>query len=333
MQWFHGRQVTNTAAQHSLFGQRDEAGLLLRQLRRHFLLRDFGQVAAGGHAHQGLAGHVQQELPLRRCQALRRGRIKRHRRVAHHTVLLAGHITTIAIIEHLRFPTLLPGQVQQHQDRRLAARLLRRHRVNVQVTNGLDAPVIQPFRIRIRMVMAEIRTGDNNRLVVNPLRQRLGHLRRVSLANHHRQDFEVLHHPLQEGHLHLDRMLPRLRRVLAFLRRRLRRLPPPPRPLHQALRLQHKRRDRAQPLRLLRDRHQPQRRLVSVRIGDARPLEKRVVARSHDHDGLNFPPGQQFVADGGCPPGKLITRVRTNQPFQPGDVVFGRTGQQAVNRL
>ena len=57
------------------------------------------------------------------------------------------------------------------------------------------------------------------------------------------------------------------------------------------------------------------------------------MARSHDHDGLHVEPGQQFVGDGSSLPGELVTGVRTNQGLQPGDGVFRRVGQQAVDGL
>ena len=138
---------------------------------------------------QALAGQVEQELPFRGRQFLRRGREKGDAVYPRRGLYRRWHrhcCGSRAIAPSN--PSAGPGASAPGSA--ACRRLLGFHLVELHVADRFDATTVQLFCGTVRVIMTQIRAGDNNCFVIHDAGQGFGDLFRVGVANHHRQQLE-----------------------------------------------------------------------------------------------------------------------------------------------
>jgi hypothetical protein len=133
------------------------------------------------------------------------------RGVADDAIAVASRVARVAQVLEARRETPCGRGLQQPVDRRRATGLPviehRREREHL-----VDRRAIDAARVRIRKIVREVRTDDDQRL--GPAPEPVEHLRDLvdgSVTDRERDQLEVVQQRLQEGQLHLERVLERMR--------------------------------------------------------------------------------------------------------------------------
>ena len=227
-------RVADAATQSAVLGERDESPPLLvqRLARRRRRSVTFALV----HRVLGRFARQRQQFRLLRIRqregllSRRPARLHKHiRAVAHHARLVPGHIARVGIMQHPRLGGAHPlGIDHRRHNRRSAAGLpdplpkVPRHGEVIPLAQRLQRLVVDRLRLRVRVIVREVGTGQHQRLarLLVPLDQLLQRhsqrpARLVTLVAHDdRNQREAAQHLLQPGQLHLQRVLAACRRRL-----------------------------------------------------------------------------------------------------------------------
>src|SRR5271157_6461559 len=128
--------------------------------------------------------------------------------VADHALPRSGSVAGGAEIDGPAVQVMLPGGVQQSDDRVPPAGGSRAKGLAMELFDGLRGRLVQPARFLVRMLVAQVGADDDQSPIAVPERfQDLGHRLGIGPADQEWNDGEGAEHYLEEGKLDLERMV------------------------------------------------------------------------------------------------------------------------------